>query len=259
MIKFEDLKWKESSYIIGFIILLVISVFLAFLGDFQFVSFLTPLAFAILSVGLAFKAIDIAKESDKRVNSIANDNFLRVTGELEDRRIEMNFHENFVQFHRINTWKCLTYIEEANKLLDSCRIDKDNINRLVSLFEKFMDKIKRVKDANIEVKYTSEGRVIKKENLKLEIACEELSHILAMYRYFFKLEEKVRGFIPDYNIDKNTKEDAIEHLREIMKESKKKKINLRYVENKKNELSELINENKDIKNKSYLEILDKLK
>ena len=44
-----------------------------------------------------------------------------------------------------------------------------------------------------------------------------------------------------------------------MKENKKKKINLEYIENKKNKLSNLIKENEDIKNEPYLEILDKLK
>lgn len=217
------------------------------------------LGLGTISIGVACLSLKIAKESDKRVNSIANDNFLRVTGELEDRRIEMNFVENFAQFHRINTWKCLTYMKEANKLLDSCRIDRDNVNRLVSLFEKFTDKIKRVEDVKIEIKYMDDGKVIKTESKKLEIACEELSHILSMYQYFFKLEEKVRSFIPDYNIDKETKENAIKHLGEIMKENKKKKIDLEYIEDKKNKLSKLIKENEDIKNKPYLEILDKLK
>ena len=212
-----------------------------------------------MSFGIALHSLGQGKESDKRVNSIANDNFLRVTGELEDRRIEMNFVENFAKFHRINTWKCLTYIKEADKLLDSCRIDKDNIDRLVNLLEKFMDKIKRVEDVKIEIKHMKEEKVIKTESVKLEIACEELSHIFAMYEYFFQLEKKVRKFIPEYDIKKETKENAIAHLGKIMGESKKKKIDLEYVGEKKNKLSALIKENEDIKNEPYLKYLDKLK
>lgn len=261
---FVGLSFTILSYILG--------VYLSLLS-FELTTWMFSLGLAIISLSFAAISIfisdksmeisknssKIAKESDKRVNSIANDNFLRVTGELEDRRIEMNFPMNFVQFHRINTWKCLTYIKEANKLLDSCRIEKDNIDRLTDLFEKFMGTIKRVEDVTIEKKFMTEEKVIKTEAKKLEIACEELSHILTMYHYFFKLEEKVRGFISDYTINKETKENAIKHVREIMKESKKKKIDLEYVEDKKNKLSELIRKNKDIKNRPYLEILDKLK
>jgi hypothetical protein len=67
MIKIEDLKWKESSYILGFIVLLGLGVFLTFLKEYPLAFFCVTLGFAILSVGLAFKAIDIAKESDKRI------------------------------------------------------------------------------------------------------------------------------------------------------------------------------------------------
>ena len=96
MIKFEDLKWEESSYIIAFIGLLALGIVLTFLKEYPLAFFFVTLGFAILSVGLAFKAIDIAKkskeialDSDEKMKVITKDVFLAIGRIIGDRRLEL--------------------------------------------------------------------------------------------------------------------------------------------------------------------------
>jgi len=92
MIKYEDLKWKESSYIIGFSILLTLGVILTIYKENQIAFFCVTLGFAILSVGLGFKALDIAKkskeialDSDEKMKSIVTGDFFDLANRFWDR------------------------------------------------------------------------------------------------------------------------------------------------------------------------------
>ena len=97
--KFEDLKWKESSYIIGFIVLLALGVFLSFLKEYPLSFFCVTLGFAILSIGLAFNAIDIANDSNKKMEALANLNFIEKHAMLQQYINEFKC-QNFDNIHK---------------------------------------------------------------------------------------------------------------------------------------------------------------
>lgn len=130
--KFEDLKWKESSYIIAFIVLLFLGLFLVLQESspvgFSFVT----LGFAILSVGLAFKAIGIAKESDKKMEANANESFLKIWDTFGDKRILFlnQIRNRDLSSTEYMAWKCKTYMDRAFDLMETSKIKLENRKKM---------------------------------------------------------------------------------------------------------------------------------
>lgn len=221
----EAFDYKGRSFIVAFIIIGVVSVIFILGHNYEIGFFLITLGFAIFSVGLGRRAIIIAKDSDKKVKSIANTNFLRVIGQIEDRRIEIYF--DWIKYRRINTWKVLTYVMEANELIEYCDIKKEYRDRFIDLLVKY----------------------IELESLwKPSLVCEEISHIFSICEYLFKIK----------NVRQDLKKQAMEHLRNIMDETKNMKINLNYITKWKSKISEYIAKDEENKNKIFSEVKNQL-
>ena len=127
MIKLEDLKWKESSYIIWLILLLVLGLFLSFLKEYTVAFFFVTLGFAIFTIGLSFKAIYISKESDEKMKAIANADFIELIEKIWDYSDECSIKENddVQSYHsRNNILKWRINIKRANVLKKWADVDK---------------------------------------------------------------------------------------------------------------------------------------
>jgi len=78
------------------------------------ISILISLSLGLISIGIAFYSIGLSKDSDKKMISIANANFLNIVNMVEDIRI------NFIigAYHpETFTWKTLSCLEMAKELL----------------------------------------------------------------------------------------------------------------------------------------------
>jgi len=197
---------------------------------------LLPLGLATLSLGLSLHSQDIAGNSDNKVQSIANANFLRVIGQLEDRRIELASPQIRVEntedglqvwettklytIRPINTWKCLTYIREAEELMKFSNIEKPYIDRLVNLFIKYIETIS----------HTSH-----------DFTNEEMSHVLSMYKHIFEIK----------NINRDHRTKANEILKNLFGEETNRRIGLRYINSKLNRLKEYINQSENNKTQPF--------
>lgn len=176
------------------------------------------------SMKIADKSKKIAKDSDDKVNSIANANFLRVVGQIEDLRLsfketEMAINEEdesvlilpkLITKREIYGWKVVTYIREANEILRECNIRTYNVERFLNIFNKYIEQIKEVKEY---------------------FSLEELHHIFIMYERIYDLKKflnKEERQTANYT-DKLSR--ALSYLREILDESDDKKINLKFIQN----------------------------
>lgn len=133
---FEDLKWKESSYIIGFIILLILGTILSIYKEYSLAFFLVTLGFAILSIGLAFKAIDIANESNKKMEANANESFLKIWDTFGDKRILFlnQIRNRNLSSTEYMAWKCETYMDRAFDLMETSKIKLENRKKMYNVY-----------------------------------------------------------------------------------------------------------------------------
>lgn len=121
---------------------------------------------------IAVESRQIAENSDKRVNDIANANFLGVVSEIEDRRIEI---QHFPAWRRINVWKSFVYVQQAQELLNFCDILPRHQGRLNNVFNHLLELI------DFGYLYTS------------DICCEEVAHLLRMYQTIINLDSEAES------------------------------------------------------------------
>ncbi len=133
---------------------------------------------AFFSIAIAFHACLISIESDEKMKSVSNAQFLSVISKFEDRRIDMKFNLHYLH---IGLWKALVDMDEAVELNSSENINRGYLRTLTSRYDVLMD-------------------LVVLPNNK-ELFCEDIRHILKMYKYVLdfiikdNLKNASRGYI----------------------------------------------------------------
>lgn len=96
----------------------------------------------VVSYYISSESKDIAIKSDKKMKSIANANFLQIVTQIEDARINFNFHGWDKELY---IWRTKCLVEMANELLkrdeEKKLIEIYNIQRLVNYFNKSIEQL----------------------------------------------------------------------------------------------------------------------
>lgn len=210
--------------VIVFMITIIIAIISVALGILSYKLGIKSREIAEQSLNISKQAKRIAEDSDYKVNSIANANFLRVIGKIEDLRLSFKETEmtiinkngsvvilpKLITKREIYGWKVVTYIREANEILRKCNIRTNNVMRFLNLFNKYIEQIKVVRE---------------------HFSLEEIHHIFSMYKRIFDL--KVKNFLTEEQLEKSKFElklnKAIGHLRKILDEDKDAKIDLEFI------------------------------
>lgn len=206
------------------------------------------------SVIISNKSKEIAEDSDKKVNAIANANFQRVIGQIEDLRLELKSTEltknskgkfelipKLFTKREIYSWKCVTYVRETNTILKECDIITPfYIKRYLNLFNKYIEQIKVVK--------------------KL-LSCEEVHHLFIIFKRMFDI--KLEKFLDEKTLDdveyESKMKKGISYLREILVENKKTKIDKNFIENYDIAINNFFRENEENKRLIFYDVKDKIK
>lgn len=187
---FRILELILYSAIIGDIILIFL---FAKSHAFQYAISFGAVALAILALIVSFRSKRIAVDS-------ANANFLSVLSIFEDKRIDLQYDQRAIRLHRVEIWKCLIYMREANELLDFCEIKPKHQRRLINLFNKLLE---LVNNSYLQV-----------------LVCEEVEHLLDMYKIGLDLDDGLA-----------TEKDTMrEHIRQLMEEPENIEINVEYID-----------------------------
>ena len=189
---------------------------------------------------------EIADDSNKTVISIANVEFLRLIGQIEDLRLDFKNTETIVTDtgnlsgevkilpklitkREIYGWKCYTYIREADSILHECKIQIEYVTRFLNIFNLYLEQIKVVRDLY---------------GIDISFSVEEIHHLFMMFKRILKSHEL---FTKDelIELDYQKKIDrATSHLRYILKEEKDKIIDLNYIMKMDNILDNIRKKNK---------------
>lgn len=160
------------------VVVVVSSFFSIIISDYTDIDpILMSLFLSGISISLGGISLYLGNKSDRKVNSIANANFQRVIGQIEDLRLELKSEEltrnekgkivlapKIITKRAVYSWKCVTYIREANTLLRETKvISSFYIERYFNLFNKYLEQIKEVKELLI---------------------CEEVHHLLHYHMIF---------------------------------------------------------------------------
>ena len=98
----------------------------------------------VISIVIALKSYLIARESDKKMEIIANEKALSIAGTLEDRRIELRNRGGDLPF---NIWKCYTDLERAN--LFKKYMTQSYQDRIIKYLQLYFELLKSFKDNHI--------------------------------------------------------------------------------------------------------------
>lgn len=107
--------------------------------------------FSILALGFAFLSVKLARESDKRMKTLAEDTFLAITGTLEDRRLilknkrlqfrhlkNIDVHSESIEYQLLK----IDYINDLSFSIWKCYTDLQRIE----LFKDYMKKNEHLED-----------------------------------------------------------------------------------------------------------------
>lgn len=178
---------------------------------------------------------EIADNSNKTVITIANVEFLRLIGQIEDLRLDFKNSDLVLQSNgefgplsrllskrEIYGWKCYTYIREADSILHQCKVESEYIQRFLNIFNLYLEQIQEV---------------INVGDLNFSFSVEEIHHLLMMLKRILKLNELFNQRQLE-EMDYQTKIDsATVYLRNILREDEHILIDLEYVE----DIDEILN------------------
>ena len=156
----------------------------------------TSLGIAFLSLSIAFYSCIISYESDEKMNVNSNAQFLSVISKFEDRRIDVVFHE--IPLH-VGLWKALVDMGEAVELNKSENINQEHLKTLADRYNGLMDLV------IIPAIY--------------EIWCEDIRHVLKMYKY-----------VLDLNIPEGLKAESEGYIKELFGLNDDVEIHVEYVD-----------------------------
>lgn len=105
-----------------------------------------------ISIGIAIISILLVIRSDELIKTIANSEFRRITGQIEDIRFDLQdvqkyldiktgeVKENAKIFYKsqISTWKCQTYVDSAIDILLKSDIKPNSVSRFLNLINNFV-------------------------------------------------------------------------------------------------------------------------
>jgi hypothetical protein len=108
-----------------------------------------------ISIAISVISFVLVIKSDEVANSMANADFRRIIGQIEDLRLElpevnriMNLSTgnirlvpNIVSKSQINTWKCQTYTDDAIDLLLKNDINPGSVSRFLNLINNYFQEI----------------------------------------------------------------------------------------------------------------------
>jgi hypothetical protein len=143
------------SFVVGFIILVL---FFAKFGEFEWAVAFGSVAIATISVNLGIRSKKIAVDT-------ANATFLGVVSDIEDKRIEI---QHFPGWRRINVWKSFVHMNQAKELLDFCNIMPRHQTRLNNVYNHLLELL--------DVGFLT------------YLHCEEVAHLLRMYQIASNLQ-----------------------------------------------------------------------
>jgi len=192
---------------------------------------------AVISIGLAIL-------SDISVNSIANANFRRVIGQMEDLRLdlkqerigknpetgELDTYLKLYTDREINTWKYVTYVDEAIDILNDSNIKPKILKRFLNLSNSYISQVKI---------------------LRQYFSIEETTHIFDIYIGIFELEDKLWNRTLRKIEFENKKNEAIDNIRYITEIIEDITIDLDFLKEYKTLISYIINQGltpEDIRN-----------
>jgi len=183
------------------IITLVMVIFYPQFNPFNIIAlFIAILSFIITSqaIKLSQEAKNLAKDTDDRINEMANSLFMTYISSFEDRRLNI---KNNPDENQTYLWKAKVDLDKAKQMMNGkCHIKDENYTTLISRFEKLMEQVS-------------------KRNIKFKLVCESIKNILQSY-------EIVSEFIfIENNKKRKTSDDRIqEYIKNIIGLDKEIKI-----------------------------------
>ena len=181
--------------------------------------FLFPLGLAIISVGLSLHSQDIATDSDNKMKSIANSNFLEICSEFTDKRIQRFQHPTVLGIEG-TIWKCRQYIEWANELEE--RVDQKHQDELAKRFRMLLDNTFDWKNGipiNVIVNQKNGKQKIKVQVMKIKN--KDVNNILIMYQYFWGIKKEDNQLKGLKKISNDQKSEMIKLLEKHIAKRKK--------------------------------------
>jgi len=174
---------------------------------------------------------EIADNSNNTVITMANVDFLRLIGQIEDLRLDLKnselvksstgdlsgkmlFLPKLITKREIYGWKCYTYIREADSILHECDIKIEYVKRFLNIFNLYLEQLRVVRDTL---------------GNDISFSIEEIHHLFMMFKKILGLRElfnKEQLIELDYQ---KKLERAINHLRYILKEKKDTTIDINYI------------------------------
>jgi len=125
-------RFEYSGAIIIFLSFAAVLFAISWTGEFT-TERMAPMAIPI-SLGLSFIAIGISIDSDNKMIAIANESFLKIVDDFEDKRIQLLQHPDWLGIEG-TIWKCKTYLDRAIKLKESTKIEIETQNKLFDQFD----------------------------------------------------------------------------------------------------------------------------
>jgi len=169
---------------------------------------LLALGLAVISIGLSLHSQDVATDSDNKMISVANSNFLHAVGKFEDARLDFQLGQ---YPRKYALWKAYTYTKEGRELMKFCKINKEYQRRFISLFGTLIN--------------------IYPWNSSDKIWTEELSHFSSIYDFMMELkvdktkkDEITLLFIKKMNkfLEKKKTEDNNQYIKRLREEINKR-------------------------------------
>lgn len=122
---------------------------------------------------IADKSMSLSQKSDDRVKGISNSLFLDIISSFEDRRL--GFQQEPRMIH-IYLWKALVDLQRVNTMTKYTEIEKENLNTLGNRYVQLLIQVN-------------------KPRIKGMLLCEDIQHILNMYRLIksFRIDKKIKS------------------------------------------------------------------
>ena len=202
--RLRTLTLTTGLVIVGIgVIFMLIGTFYNISNFIEAAKWVLSMGLGITSLGIAFHSIviseesrKIAGESDEKMKSVSNAQFLSVISKFEDRRIDMTFNPHYLH---IGLWKALVDMDEAVELNSSENINREYLGTLTSRYDVLMDLV-----------------VLPKNK---ELFCEDIRHVLKMYKY-----------VLDFDILDNLKDVSRGYINELFGFNEGAEVTIDYVE-----------------------------